>query len=557
MTRSPTQLLIAMLLIALSFGTSADETSTASSPIEVLSALSSVMQGVDSLNQEIERLKQELQNSPDDEALKEELQKLQKRRAELERNFEQVAAGADPNQFDSAEKVSTSWSDDLHEIVSPLINELRLVTADSREAQKLRQLLETLAKKRDVAEQATESLDKLIAKNQDETLQLALDESRKQWQTRLTEAVSQIEAAQLQLTELTRNDSSFLDDVSAGFGKFFTNRGRSIGVAILAVVAVVIVWRLLHRMVVRFGPLHTEGMAKNFAARLFDLGWMAFTSLAAIAAVLVTFFQFDDWLLLSISILFLLGLAWAGKNGLPRYFEQSKLLLNLGAVREGERVMLNGIAWKVGRLGVYTDLINPALEGGTLRVTATDLLHVHSRPCIDQEDWFPTQVGDWILAGDTHACVVSQSPDFTVIKHVGGAVQSYTTSDFLALGIVNLSRNFRVSATFGIDYQHQASATTQIPALFKDGLLQGLSAQFGQDAIEKINVEFASAGASSLDFAILADFKGSVADKFRPIERAIQRICVDVCNEHGWVIPFTQIVVHPANQPTPSNSHDA
>jgi hypothetical protein len=37
-----------------------------------------------------------------------------------------------------------------------------------------------------------------------------------------------------------------------------------------------------------------------------------------------------------------------------------------------------------------------------------------------------------------------------------------------------------------------------------------------------------------------------VASKLRNLERAIPRICVDVCNEQGWVIPFPQITVHQA-----------
>jgi hypothetical protein len=28
------------------------------------------------------------------------------------------------------------------------------------------------------------------------------------------------------------------------------------------------------------------------------------------------------------------------------------------------------------------------------------------------------------------------------------------------------------------------------------------------------------------------------------LERALARLLVDVCNENGWVIPFTQITLH-------------
>ena len=44
----------------------------------------------------------------------------------------------------------------------------------------------------------------------------------------------------------------------------------------------------------------------------------------------------------------------------------------------------------------------------------------------------------------------------------------------------------------------------------------------------------------------MADFKGDAADRYEKLKRAIQRICVDVCNEKDWGIPFTQITIHQA-----------
>ena len=49
-----------------------------------------------------------------------------------------------------------------------------------------------------------------------------------------------------------------------------------------------------------------------------------------------------------------------------------------------------------------------------------------------------------------------------------------------------------------------------------------------------------------MDFAVLADFDGSLAPRYRFLRRMIQRVCVDVCTEYGWEIPFTQITVHQA-----------
>ena len=45
----------------------------------------------------------------------------------------------------------------------------------------------------------------------------------------------------------------------------------------------------------------------------------------------------------------------------------------------------------------------------------------------------------------------------------------------------------------------------------------------------------------------MADFKGGAAERFEKLQRAIQRICVDICNEQDWVIPFTQVTVSQAD----------
>ena len=52
----------------------------------------------------------------------------------------------------------------------------------------------------------------------------------------------------------------------------------------------------------------------------------------------------------------------AAKNGLPRYYAQARLLLNLGDAREGERVVVNGLPWQVRSLNLVSELVNPALQ---------------------------------------------------------------------------------------------------------------------------------------------------------------------------------------------------
>ena len=172
---------------------------------------------------------------------------------------------------------------------------------------------------------------------------------------------------------------------------------------------------------------------------------------------------------------------------------------------------------------------------------------LRSRPHDDSEPWFPTKTGDWVLTNGSLGKVVNQTPEYVQVVRKGGARETYLTADFLALVPVNLSKSFRVRSSFGIDYQHQAISTTEAMEIFKVKLKAEL-VDFLEDRehLNSVSVEFALAGSSSLDYVVIADFKGEAADRHDKLERAIQRICVDVCNEQGWVIPFTQVTMHQA-----------
>jgi hypothetical protein len=79
------------------------------------------------------------------------------------------------------------------------------------------------------------------------------------------------------------------------------------------------------------------------------------------------------------------------------FVREVTLLLNLGAVREGERVMYNGIPWLVRSLNFYTRLVNPELEGGDIRLPLRDFHDLRSRSFDANEPWFPTRLNDWVI----------------------------------------------------------------------------------------------------------------------------------------------------------------
>jgi hypothetical protein len=254
-----------------------------------------------------------------------------------------------------------------------------------------------------------------------------------------------------------------------------------------------------------------------------------------------------DWFLLGILLIFLLGIGWASVNTLPAHVETIKLMLNIGAVREGERLMFDGSPWRVDNLGFSARLVNPLLDGGVQNLPVRYLVGLHSRPRGTDEEWFPCRQGDWVeLADGRIGRVAYQTPSAVQLVELGGSQVIYRTADFLGLAPRNLSTGFRLECSFGIDYRHQAECTTTFPKVMQDRLEAELPAVAGGDALKSVRVELMAAAASSLDYEIEIDLDGAAAAELPELRRAVPRILVEACNEHGWVIPFQQITVHNA-----------
>jgi small-conductance mechanosensitive channel len=170
---------------------------------------------------------------------------------------------------------------------------------------------------------------------------------------------------------------------------------------------------------------------------------------------------------------------------------------------------------------------------------------LESRPCHKDEPWFPSKEGDWVILADgTRGQVVCQSHEMVELELRGGAHQTYLTENFLGLSPTNISQKFRLKVSFGIDYKHQAESTRSIPEKLGEVVRNKFAEAGYKDDIINIRVDFKAASASSLDFEILADFSGSVAQFYGKFSRDIQKFAVEACNQYGWEIPFTQLTIH-------------
>lgn len=501
------------------------------------------------LTEDIKVLKHErgLAKSEDEKAaINAELARLNTKLADVESDFESIATGVDLENFLSKPKEKIDWKEELLNLLTPLLSELKQMTDRPRQLEKLRSEIQFQKNLLATIRSAQRNIDALLQAKNGESgrLKKALVELRESWMDRERQISDKLKVDQYQLDELLRQRQSFFESSQEVVKSFFRSRGRNSIIAVFAFFATFFLMRYAHRLVYRYSPIHKAG-DRSFFIRVTDVAYHILTAIGATGALLFVLYTVGDWLLLSFAIIFILGIAWTAKAGLPIFWRQVQLMLNLGTVRENERIIFNGVPWRVVSLNVYAMLENPALKPSRLRVPLRDLLDLNSRTFDADEPWFPCGLNEWVILSDgTWGEVVSQTAEMVQLAPRGGGRITYPTPDFLSLSPRNISKDFRIKIIFGFDYNLQAAITREIPEKLTETLREKLEETGYFNDLVNLKVEMEAAGASSLDLAILADFSGDVAPYHNILTRLINRMIIEACNENGWNIPFPQLTVH-------------
>lgn len=482
-------------------------------------------------------------------AIESEIRALAEELARLDRNFSELAAGVDPIEIDAAPKpAELNLAREVRDLLGPLVNELKRATSRPREIDRLRTRIGELGERIARIDDAIERLDATAGQVRSPALLESLAGERRDWQRRKSNLSASLQVAQQKLDQRLGESQSIAQAVENLFQIFFKSRGRNLVLALVAMIGFLFGIRRLRSFLANRPALSSR--AASFEGRVFGLIYSAFTVLGAVLVFLISLYFFGDWVLLILVLLLILGLIWTSKQAIPRFWSQTVLILDMGPVREGERLVWNGLPWRVDSISFYSTLSNPALVGGHVRLPIDDLATLRSRPWTEEEPWFPTSPGDVVLLPDGRPAEVEfQSVEGVRLRVPGEARLIVPASEFAGQGVEKLSGGYRVSIAFGLDYGDQAAITTTMRETLERGIESRWRAGRWADSVVSVAVEFKEAGASSLDYFVRVDLDGSRGFDHQAQVRALARDCVDVCNENGWVIPFTQLTLHVAEPP--------
>jgi hypothetical protein len=512
--------------------------------------LKTVIDTLNSLDEKINKTSRELASRGalgQEEGLREEITALTNQRNTLARNLEEIITGVDVTNVEvDSEETDLDLQRELTTLLGPLLLELKKLTSRPREIERLKRDSTALEKKKQIADKALARLDRMFPQLQDQHLKELLLQIKQKWeeQRQSLQAQLQVVSQKLQLKEAEQ--VPLTTSVSQIFQLFFRSRGRNIVIAL-------VLSALFFFSLNRFGNIlltrpSIKPHLKRFEFRLFGIGLYFFSISGTICIFLITLYIFDDWvLLLLFSTLIIFGL-WSSRTALVKFWRQITLILNIGPVREGEVVVVGNIPWRIERVNLYSQLVNPRLKGGKLRITANNLLSCQSRKQAQNEVFFPTEIEDWVLLGPekTLVKVEYQTPEIVTVRLPGGGLQYYRASSFIDLSPTILTSGFRHTLTFGFHFRHQHDLLRTItPAL--DQFLRAKICTFEWGTyLNNLSIESLPPDTSALPLAILADFKGDAGPFYDIIKRALAGAIIECCTVHKWEIPYNQLVIHQA-----------
>jgi hypothetical protein len=453
-------------------------------------------------------------------------------------------------------KNKKSFTEDLSAILEPALNGIKSISKRPREIQFLEENIAKLKVEVKNLEEAKKSLNSFSTDNKYKDFSRVIRKSNKKLDILIDDNKIKLEDYQFKLLKLEQNKGSFVGVFSTLIFDFLKTKGKNLFLSISALILILWFFSSIKNKVITF---FVSKLIKFYGTSEQGLWFIRpikviYSVLGFILAFFVSItilYAMNDWVLVTL-ILFVLGaLVWSSKQYLPVFFEQSKIVLNLGAIRENEVVIYEGVAWKLKSLGYYCRLENPLLTGGSLRISTKELLAFHSRPVQKNEPWFPTKTNDWVILDDkTFGKVTFQSPEQVVIRMLGGANKFLKLDQFLNLNPLNLSNGYGIEQIIGVDYGHQDLLLTNVVPNFKEKLQLYIKDFLKEEYkfVKEFQIEFNNTGASSLDIRFFIVCSGELAAKKRMLERRINMGFVEVCNEFNYVIPFSQMTVHMADK---------
>lgn len=518
----------------------------------------SIIQSLQEVSIKIKELEDKFKNSDNDEQkqyVKQSLTRLIERKNVLKNDFTLNATGIDVKTLKGEKTEKVNWEEELKKVFSPVIVGLTEFTEPARRIEFLRSDVASYEQFLPKLQKGLEQIEILIEKSSDREVTKQLREEQEFWIQQGKEITTKLEVEKQQLLELKERKVSFGKALESFVETIFSKRGRDILASIGIFFGTLIGILLFRRLIMFLNPLkHIPRF--RFIANLIDVFLYMMAFVIATSVLVFSLYVAGEILALGIVLIILLGMVWTLRNAIPMYIEQIKLLIGFGAVRQGEKLIYNGISWKVDSIGLYCYLHNPMLPEETIRLPIKDLINLRSRPYKeDKVMWFPCKEGDFVVIDDKHFRQVTLITPERIKLSALGAEESMPTQEFLEERIRNLSAApFFHGTMLHIAYEHRFDLYEHIIGKLQSHIEEGVKALPLGEHVMKVFVACLNMSDKSLELAAWVQSKPESAGNYNRIKAAMIKLCIEAANKYDWQILRFNAISHHYPDGIPNNA---
>lgn len=530
----------------------ADAADTTDSPEKITEQLVTVSNDLKELQEKKITLTKAIKNEKDElhkKELEDNLARINSQLQDYSELFEKISLGGlDISRFSSPAKQviqqvdDYNWQKELIQIAQPVFAEMKKITDAPRKRDLLRLEQKEIDERLAQINKGLSTLNQIQTNELSDSAKNSLKDIQETWTGTQKELERERKLTTLKLDELTAKES-FTERLTKGAWGFAKGRGL---ILLITIATVSLLLYGFNRLLVLL-----ESREKNKISirwRIFMLLYQIITTFIVVIVTLALLYSSGDMVLFGIAILIILAFLVSSRNSIPKYFTKTRVFLNMGQAREGERVIYNDLPWKVNRINLYTVyLVNPLLENGTVRLTIDHLNTMISRPVKMDETWFPTVVNDVVLLpnGLTYK-VQRQTPEYVYLVS-SGTEMIYPSKDFIKDKIVNLTYGYSTSTELSVSYDSVKHSLEQSIALLNDQLTNFIRTETpdAYKCMKSLTVDFSRISDSGNAIFMISATMGSFATDHRTsILRTIQRGCMHILNQEQWTfIGLTKITV--------------
>lgn len=477
--------------------------------------------------------------------LESELKRLKDRYSKIKLNLISIITDI---KIDDIKKPEIEHKRDLmheaQELLGPAFDTVHRISAKPRKIESLRKEIDIYQEKLAITELALSNIERVTTSPDFKTLLPDLEEYIEEAKYNVgdlrQEFSIKIDRLNRDLSELTKDDKSMLDAGTKLIKDFLSTKGKNLFISLFVFLFTFWVLKELREKVILklIAKKPDEWFYKPINALY---GLISFS--ISFTFSIITLYLLGDWVLVTISILVITSALWASKDYIHKYLAQGRLILNLGTIKEGELVIFNNLPWRVKNISFVTTFENDFLDTTQIRIEISQIFKMHSRKILPNEQWFPTRSGDWVLLSDgTYGQIKIQTPEQVVIEQGNSQRKYYPVIEYLNLVPTNLSHGFVVDFNWGLDYQDQDQLLATILPKLREQFKQALK-DYQIPSITS-DLDFHSAGASSLNLYVFARFSGEFAGHRLKIIRDLQGIMLNLSTAEKLNIPYNQLKVH-------------